>query len=120
MAATALEALYDLDASAAGDIAERRLVESLSHDCVPGPLVKLLFERGRDPFPPLSERLEALSCDRHRLRPESALFSGDKDAAELLRRAAEEAQASGPACRKALEDLFGLGKNAGSSTSENP
>ena len=107
MAETALQALFDVDAAAAADIAERRLAESLANDCVSGALVKFLFARGRDPFPPLVRRLEALSCDRRRLRPSRPLLEGEKDVADLRRRAADEAQAAGDACGKALQELFG-------------
>ena len=112
MAETAIEVLFDLDASAAAELAEKRLLESLAHDCVPSPLVKLLFEKGRDPFRPLVERLEALSCARRRLRPESALFTSEKDVEALKERAKVVAADVSSSCGKALEELFGIGEPA--------
>jgi hypothetical protein len=108
MAAAALEALFQLDPSAAASIAEARLAESLAKDCVPGAIVKLLHQRKLDPFPPLLERLRALSCERKSLRPDGPILGTDDKEPELRARAAELAgQASGP-CREALELLFGL------------
>lgn len=110
MASTALEALFDLDPSAAAEIAEKRLDESLSHDCVPAALVKLLVAHRQDPFRALAARLEALGCDRKRLRPERALLSGEESTGELRSAVRAAADGMNGACRKAIEDLFGESK----------
>ena len=112
MAATALEALADVDAAAAADLAEKRFAESLGNDCAPAALVKLLFAQGRDPVPPLRARLEALSCDRKRLRPDHGLLSGEKDVDELRRRGRAAAEGAAGACGKALEELLGSVQSA--------
>ena len=74
---------------------------------MPGELVKLLHGKNQDPFPALLERLDAVGCDRKRLRPESPLLGREGDAA-LKARVTELAGQSSGRCKEALEDLFGV------------
>ncbi len=109
VASTALDALFDADPSSAAEIAEKRLVESLSHDCVPAAVVKLLHGRRLDPFAPIARRLDALGCERRRLRPEPALFDRHEAEEAGVREAAKTAaeRISGR-CREAFLELFGV------------
>jgi hypothetical protein len=79
---------------------------------VPAELVKLLHERGHDPLRQLLARLDDLGCDRRRLRPETPLLGYDSSAGPLKERAKDLAQQTVGPCRKALEELFGLGADA--------
>ena len=108
-AASALEALYEMDPASAAEIAEKRLVESLANDCAPPSLVKLLHEKGQAPFRLLADRLAALGCERRKMRPERALFPKGDEAGEPLRSEARTyAERIGGTCQKAFVSLMGL------------
>ena len=112
-AATAVDALFDVDPSSAAAIAEERLAGSLGARCVPATLTRTMASRGLDPFRPVERRLDELDCDRSRLRPDYAIsYPADDAQAEAspyraAARAAAERMSPGK-CRKAFEALFGL------------
>lgn len=109
-AATALDALFEVDPSRAGAAAEDRLNASLSADCVPQGLVRLLVRRERDPLPAVAARLAALDCRREALRPTGALRVEDDPDAETSHVKSAAARLFPPACREAFESLFGIGE----------
>ena len=65
----------------------------------------LSVESGQ-PIP--DERLEAVSCERRRLRPEEPLFAGAEGVHDLKGRARELADGTSRDCGKALRELFGI------------
>ena len=114
VASTALEALFDIEPAVAAEIAEKRLMESLSHDCVPVSLVKLLFEKRLDPFRLVVDRLDALGCDRKRLRPGNPLFPSDASTGTGIKEIRDQARAlsermSG-SCQGGWKELIGIDK----------
>jgi hypothetical protein len=115
VAATALDALFASDPSAASAIAEERLQKSLSADCVPGPLVELIARNRGDPFAAVERRLSEVDCDRKRLRPRSGVRVGGaattRSAPPASNPAREAAERMSPGkCRAAFESLFLLDK----------
>lgn len=107
-AATALDALFEVDPSRAGAAAEERLAASLSADCVPQGLVRLLVRRDRDPLPAVASRLATLDCRRDALRPAGSLRVEDDPDAETSHVKRAAARLFPPACREAFESLFGI------------
>jgi len=109
-AATALDALFEVDPSRAGAAAEERLTASLSADCVPQGLVRLLVRRDRDPLPAVAARLATLDCRRDALRPAGTLRVEDDPDAETSHVKRAAAGLFPPACRESFESLFGIGE----------
>jgi hypothetical protein len=107
---TALEALFDIEPAVAAEIAEKRLVESLSHDCVPVSLVKLLFEKRLDPFRLVVDRLDALGCDRKRLRPGNPLFPSGAGTKEIRDQARALSERMSGSCQGGWRELIGIDK----------
>lgn len=108
MAATGLEALFELEPAVAGVIAEERLAKSLEARCVPGKVVGLLARQGRDPFRAVGERLDDLSCERRALRPDGPIALGEKPEDPAIAAARAAAGRITGHCRKSFDALFGL------------
>lgn len=118
MAATALDALFDVNPSVATELAEERLGQSLAINCVPADLVTLLARKRLDPYRTVERRLGELDCDRRKLLPAHALFetrsSGGRQADDPSLEARANAERMSPGkCRAAFESLFGLDEKSG-------
>jgi hypothetical protein len=106
-----LEALFELDAARAEELARSRFAASLAGGCAPEPLLPTLLAHGIDPFPDLLQALEERGCDRARLRPGEPVAAGIARAAatetgRAARRALESAASA--SCRAALASLLGI------------
>ena len=106
-----LEALFELDAPRAEELATARLAAALAAGCVPEPLLPTLLAHGVDPFPDVLSALEARGCDRARFRPGEPVAAGIARAAstetgQAARRAL--ASATSGTCRTALASLLGI------------
>ena len=111
-AATALDALFDVNPARASQIAEERLLSSLLASCVPAELVALLARRDADPFRAVEARLMALGCKREALRPRRKVSLGysEEEGKEVKAARAAAERLTRPECRKGFENLFGLAK----------
>jgi hypothetical protein len=106
-----LEALFELDARRAEELALDRFAAALERGCVPESLLQTLLGHGIDPFPALLAALEERGCDRARLRPGEPVAVGSArpsatESGQAARRALDSTPS--PLCRRALASLLGI------------